>query len=190
LPIGNLTSQLFANVYLHPLDLFIKNQLWFRRYGRYVDDFFIFHTDKQKLLEAIPLIRWFLADQLFLILHPKKIYLQQVQKGVQFLGAVIKPYRSYLRKRTVGKRYTKIQQLNTSFNKGKILSLMNSYLWMCQHHKSFHLCKKMWKLCNNRVWKHFSPEKGFRKIHLCCRKIPLKKLKDLFSQWYSREMLH
>jgi retron-type reverse transcriptase len=85
LAIGNLTSQLFANVYLHALDIYIKYKLGFRWYGRYVDDFVIIHQDKKTLLEAIPKIRSFLSNQLHLTLHPKKIYLQPVQNGVLFL---------------------------------------------------------------------------------------------------------
>jgi hypothetical protein len=85
LAIGNLTSQLFANVYLHTLDIYIKHKLGFRWYGRYVDDFVIIHQDKQQLLDAIPLIRSFLSHQLHLTLHPKKISLQPVQHGVLFL---------------------------------------------------------------------------------------------------------
>ncbi|MDR2540892.1 MAG: RNA-directed DNA polymerase [Candidatus Peribacteria bacterium] len=83
--IGNLTSQLFANIYLDRLDTYLKYELGFHWYGRYVDDFVLFHQDKQQLLQAIPLIRSFLSDQLHLALHPKKIYLQPLLNGVLFL---------------------------------------------------------------------------------------------------------
>ena len=89
LPIGNLTSQLFANVYLNPLDHFIKRNLKIKYYGRYVDDMVLIHRDKEVLLKAINQIKNFLSEQLHLTLHPKKIMLQSTDKGVPFLGAFI-----------------------------------------------------------------------------------------------------
>jgi retron-type reverse transcriptase len=80
LAIGNLTSQLFANIYLDSLDKYIKYELGFKYYGRYVDDFIIIDTDKEKLLSVIPQIKHFLHDNLHLILHPKKIYFQHYKK--------------------------------------------------------------------------------------------------------------
>lgn len=62
IPIGNLTSQIFANLYLHKLDIFIKKQLKIRYYGRYVDDFILFHEDGEYLKSVIPMIREFLCD--------------------------------------------------------------------------------------------------------------------------------
>jgi len=95
LPIGNLTSQVFANFYLNPFDHFIKTTLNIRYYGRYVDDFVIINNDKEFLKSLIPKIRSFLQNELQLELHPKKIYLQHFSKGVKFLGVVIKPHRIY-----------------------------------------------------------------------------------------------
>jgi len=80
LPIGNLTSQVFANFYLNSFDHFIKHDLKVRYYGRYVDDFVIIHNDKNYLKSLIPEIREFLSDELFFTLHPDKIYLQHYSK--------------------------------------------------------------------------------------------------------------
>lgn len=91
LPIGNLTSQLFSNIYLSPLDEFVKRELNITHYGRYVDDFYLVSNEKQILLKAIPRIREFLCSSLKLNLHPHKIYLQECRKGVRFLGRYIKP---------------------------------------------------------------------------------------------------
>ena len=99
LPIGNLTSQLFANIYLDGFDKFMKRQLKFRYYGRYVDDMLIVSGDKDYLLQAITIISNYLSDNLCLTLHPKKVYLQHVDKGVSFLGVYIKPYRVLVGKR-------------------------------------------------------------------------------------------
>lgn len=102
LPIGNLTSQLFGNIYLNPLDHFIKRALKIRCYGRYVDDMYLIHKDKDVLKQSIPQIRDYLKNDLKLTLHPKKIYLQPVTNGFPFLGAFILPHRIYPGRRIVG----------------------------------------------------------------------------------------
>ena len=76
LPIGNFTSQVFANFYLNPFDHFIKTTLNIRYYGRYVDDFIIIHKNKDYVKSLVPIIRKYLKNELNLTLHPKKIYLQ------------------------------------------------------------------------------------------------------------------
>ena len=101
IPIGNLTSQLFANVYLNELDHFVKRVLKERYYLRYMDDFLILGTDKRHLREAKERIRAFLADQLRLSLHPKKAEIAPADKGVDFLGYVLRNGSRRLRKTTV-----------------------------------------------------------------------------------------
>ena len=96
LPIGNLTSQIFANVYLNDFDHFVKRQLKAKYYGRYVDDFVLINSSKEVLLEQREQIRCYLKETLGLDVHPKKEYLQHYTKGFSFLGAYIKPYRSYV----------------------------------------------------------------------------------------------
>jgi RNA-directed DNA polymerase len=100
LPIGNLTSQLFGNVYMNEFDHFVKRNLGIKYYGRYVDDFILVHPDKEYLKWIITEIRKYLSEKLFLELHPNKIYLQHFSKGVSFLGTIIKPHRIYIAKRT------------------------------------------------------------------------------------------
>ena len=80
LPIGNLTSQLFGNVYLDDFDHFMKHRLNCTYYGRYVDDIVIVHRDKEYLKLIIPVVRQFLHNELSLELHPKKMYLQDFKK--------------------------------------------------------------------------------------------------------------
>lgn len=86
LPIGNLTSQLFANIYLNELDHFIKDRLQVRWYARYMDDFLIIHPDRIYLKELRDQITSFLKDELHLSLHPKKVTLKNVSTGVPFVG--------------------------------------------------------------------------------------------------------
>ncbi|MDD3303239.1 MAG: RNA-directed DNA polymerase, partial [Candidatus Gracilibacteria bacterium] len=75
LPIGNLTSQLFSNIYLSDFDKFIKKDLVCKYYGRYVDDFIIVHQNKEFLISVIERTKKYLNDNLGLTLHPNKIYL-------------------------------------------------------------------------------------------------------------------
>jgi len=111
-PIGNLTSQLFGNIYLNDFDHYIKYKLGIKYYGRYVDDFVIVHPNKEYLKSIIPLLSDYLQSHLSLKLHPKKIYLQHYTKGVKFLGVVLKPYRIYIGNQTKGTFYKKIQFWN------------------------------------------------------------------------------
>jgi retron-type reverse transcriptase len=89
LPIGNLTSQVFANFYLNCFDHFVKHTLSQHYYGRYVDDFVIVHESRDALKQLLPRLRRYLRDELALTLHPDKVYLQHVRHGVPFLGARI-----------------------------------------------------------------------------------------------------
>lgn len=141
LPIGNLTSQLFSNIYLNELDQFVKRELKIRFYGRYVDDFFLIHPDKNYLIQCRGWIKQFLTEKLFLTLHPRKIYLQHYSKGVKFLGVMIKPYRSYVDRRIV---HQFRQKMSCSYqNCFDDESSVQSYLGLFEHHNSFLLLKRM-----------------------------------------------
>ena len=151
LPIGNLTSQIFANYYMSSFDHFIKKEICIRYYGRYVDDFIIVHPDKEFLKSLIPILSNFLLSTLQLTLHPKKIYLQHYTKGVKFLGTVIKPNRICIANRTKGNFYNAIQKHNNVVRLEKpkkaelnsFLSSMNSYLGIMKHYKTYCLRKNM-----------------------------------------------
>lgn len=151
LPIGNLTSQIFANFYMNSFDHFVKHDLKIRYYGRYVDDFVIVHHDKEFLKSLIPRLSNFLFSTLQLTLHPKKIYLQHYTKGVQFLGTIIKPNRVYIANRTKGNFYEAIIKQNViarahkpnAAEKAAFQSSMNSYLGIMKHYKTYRLRKKM-----------------------------------------------
>ncbi|MFA5987883.1 MAG: reverse transcriptase/maturase family protein, partial [Candidatus Paceibacterota bacterium] len=91
LPIGNLTSQLFANIYLNKLDQFVKHELKIKHYIRYTDDFVIISRDKLYLENLIEPIRSFLLDELALELHPNKIFIRKFHQGIDFLGYIVLP---------------------------------------------------------------------------------------------------
>lgn len=81
LPIGNLTSQLFSNIYMNIFDRYVKDKLKIKYYGRYVDDFVIVHQNKDFLKKNITIFRNFLKNNLHLEIHPNKIYLQDYKKA-------------------------------------------------------------------------------------------------------------
>lgn len=101
LPIGNLSSQFFANVHLDALDQYVKHQLRARYYIRYVDDFVLLHQSPQQLNQWREQIEAFLAVQLQAQLNPRKTIIQPVERGVDFVGQVIKPWRRITRRKTV-----------------------------------------------------------------------------------------
>lgn len=151
LPIGNLTSQVFANFYMDSFDHFVKHNLKIRYYGRYVDDFVIVYENKEYLKKLIPKLSEYLQSELQVTIHPKKIYLQHYSKGVKFLGTVIKPNRIYIANRTIGNFYNAIEKQNqiawdhkpTKEEQQAFQSSMNSYLGIMKHYKSYKLRKKM-----------------------------------------------
>ncbi|WP_282376227.1 RNA-directed DNA polymerase [Pseudomonas sp. PS01302] len=100
LPIGNLSSQFFANVYLDALDQFAKHQLRAKHYIRYVDDFVFLHESPQQLNQWLAEVEAFLP-RLGAKLNPTKTILQPVDRGVDFVGHVIKPWRRTTRKRSL-----------------------------------------------------------------------------------------
>lgn len=139
LPIWNLTSQLFSNIYLNDFDHYMKDELKIKYYWRYVDDFVVIHRDKEYIKSIIPLIKDFLKMHLKLTLHPKKIYLQPINHGVQFLWAFIKPYRLYRSKRTVSNFYRSMKECNYTPSEESL----NSYLWLFMHYKQYKLVQKI-----------------------------------------------
>lgn len=100
LPIGNLSSQFFANIYLNELDQFAKHTLRAKHYIRYVDDFVLLHDSPQWLNDSISQIDEFLQTNLAARLNPSKTIIQPVERGVDFVGQVIKPWRRTIRKKT------------------------------------------------------------------------------------------
>lgn len=150
IPIGNLTSQIFANFYLSIFDHYVTESLGFKYYGRYVDDFFIIHDNKEKLLNVIDSLKYFLKC-IGVILHPKKLYLQDYTKGVKFIGHVIKPRRIYIGNRTKGNFYEKVVKehrifYNETFTLNELehfVSSMNSYLGFMKSYATFNIRKKI-----------------------------------------------
>ena len=119
IPIGNLTSQLFANAYLNELDHFVKRELKERFYIRYMDDFLILGPDKKRLGEDKERIRIFLRERLRLEMHPKKAEIFPINRGLDFLGYVIRDHRRFLRKSTVKRFVKKARRYEAMVKNGK-----------------------------------------------------------------------
>ena len=124
IPIGNLTSQLFANIYLDKLDQYIKHTLRMRRYIRYMDDMVILHDDKQILHETKEKIRIYAEEVLGLILHPYKVQVAPTDRGIDFLGYRVFPRYRRLRRSTVKRfeRRTKHQIAAGGASENAVLS--------------------------------------------------------------------
>ncbi len=110
MPIGNLTSQLFANIYLNEFDHFVKDFLKVKYYVRYMDDFIILDADKAKLFKLRGLIKNFLSDKLNLKLHPKKSEYFPIIRGIDFLGYIVFWNYTILRKSTLRRFKRRLQR--------------------------------------------------------------------------------
>lgn len=114
LPLGNLTSQLFVNIYMNKFDQFAKHKLKVKYYIRYADDFVILSQNKTHLIYLFRYIERYLKERLHLNLHPEKISIRTVASGIDFLGWVHFPDHRVLRTAT-RRRMTKRLGENPSF---------------------------------------------------------------------------
>ncbi|QEP43796.1 RNA-directed DNA polymerase [Ectothiorhodospiraceae bacterium BW-2] len=160
LPIGNLTSQFFANVYLNELDQFIKHQLKCRHYIRYVDDFILLHPDRGQLQQWQHAISDFLAKRLQLQLKASPP-LRPIHNGADFLGYIVRPHYLLVRRRVIGHLRQKLyrwqqQNLLNSPQSGQRLrlsppqreslrALLASYLGHFRHASSHRLIASLFE---------------------------------------------
>lgn len=146
IPIGNLTSQLFANIYLHEMDKFVKQELQAMFYVRYMDDAIIVHGDKAWLREAKSRLQEFLTKRLALALNSKTNIFPMAQ-GVNFLGYRIWPTHRLLRKSSAKRMKRKLKRFVRGYSEGNIeLDHINasiqSWLGHCRHADTYKLrCK-------------------------------------------------
>lgn len=145
IPIGNLTSQLFANVYLNELDYYVKQDLNARYYVRYMDDFIILGGDKKQLWAVLEEVKDFLDYHLALQLNGKTSIFP-IQQGIDFLGYRIWPTHRLLRKSSIKRMKRKLKAFKRKYQEGKIgLDRINatiqSWLGHCEHANSHSLRK-------------------------------------------------
>lgn len=146
LPLGNVTSQILANIYFNEFDQYVKHVLKVAYYIRYCDDFVLLHESKEFLEHTISNMGIFLREKLKLDLHPRKIIMRKIHQGVDFLGYVSLPGYRILRTRTKNRMIKKIHRSFTLF-KLKIISLetfrqtLTSYAGILSHCDSYKLKK-------------------------------------------------
>ena len=147
LPIGNLTSQFFANCYMNILDQYIKRVLKTKYYMRYVDDFILLGNTKQELIDKKEKIVLFLKENLSLNLRDD-FRIKNTKTGIDFLGYIVKPTHTLVRARVVNNfKYKKAKLLEEEGNINTIRykELVSSYKAHFKHADSFNLIKKMIK---------------------------------------------
>lgn len=143
LPLGNVTSQLFANIYLNELDQFTKHNLRIKYYLRYCDDFVILSADENYLAGCVSEISYFSSQKLKLSLHSDKVVIRKYHQGIDFLGYVVLPNHRVLRTKTKNRILKKIKINRENFKNGLISKRhfyhsLQSYLGIlthCEGHK-------------------------------------------------------
>lgn len=149
LPIGNLTSQFWANAYLNELDQFIKRELKCRHYVRYADDFLLFHDDKARLLQWREDIITYLFS-LRLTLHEKKSTVFPTQDGVNFVGYRIFPHYRRLRKDNVHRFAQRLRKMRDAYQHGEmaletIQQSVQSWVAHASHANTYHLRERIFQ---------------------------------------------
>lgn len=150
LPMGNLTSQFFANIYLDPLDHFVKEQLRSPGYIRYVDDFVLFSNSKSQLHVWKQAVQTFLANQLRLQLHPDKCVVFPVNEGIPFLGQRVFPTHRLLRKENLRRFKRRLERRTQQFHKKELSSekmecQLNAWLGHARQADTFRLRKAIFR---------------------------------------------
>ena len=169
LPIGNLTSQFFSNVYLNKLDQYAKHVLKCRHYARYVDDIVVLDEDYKYLNWVYSKIDEFLRQSLNMELNHKKKILNLVDKGFDFVGHTIRKNCVHLRVRTKHKCFSAVRAWQNNQNKFsydelvKIRDKVNSYLGMARHVSGFNFRRDVLSNFSNLF---FAIDKNYTKLKL------------------------
>ena len=158
LPIGNLSSQFLANVYMDVLDQFVDHQIKPLGYVRYVDDFILLHDDIEWLKDSQARIEAFLAERLAVRINPAKTVLQPVSRGIDFVGHVVKPWRRVPRGRLTRTAKRRVREAKPD----DMLASTNSYLGLLGQSKAFY---ERAALCRLAQRKGHSVDGKFTRIH-------------------------
>lgn len=153
LPIGNLTSQLFANVHMNEFDQFIKHELKVKYYVRYTDDFVILTDRKDIFDDLLQEIELFLKEKLHLELHPHKVEVRKLNRGIDFLGYIIRPHHTLLRTKTKRRLTRKLHNRAEEYRTSEICEetvhqTLHSYLGLLSHANTHRLSEDL----QNKLW--------------------------------------
>lgn len=168
MPIGNITSQLFANFYMSFFDSVMLRlcRRYECKYRRFVDDFTIVGAKQNILLMRRIAERW-LRLYLRVKLHPDKVYLQPVSHGVKFVGSQLKRGRTYLSNRTIGRMpqaFAWLAQAKTPSEIEQAISTVNSYLGMARHHRSYKVVSKLFEPYREEIAKKCDIDEHLYKV--------------------------
>lgn len=190
MPIGNLTSQFLANVYLNELDHFAVDTLGCPAYARYVDDFLVFSNSKEDIKRWRNEIADFVHDKLRLTFHPRKQQIQPTRHGIPFVGYFIKPWGVTVRRNVVKQLKKKIYYYNQSPNVEEMVHSLNSYYGHLGKARSQNLRKHLIKehlslamkqeIIVHGNWHHITARK---RKHLAVKTSPEKVIYD--SRWFA-----
>jgi len=158
MPLGNLTSQFFANIYLNELDYFVKQELKAKQYIRYVDDFVLFHTSPIVLQQWKEQIAQYLREKVKLQLHPDKSKIINLDRGVEFLGFKIFPYHRLLKRRNMRYFLQKSRLTNSLYKEEKITyddvyNFMEGWCAYAKHANTYNVRQKILQEFEQR-WPH------------------------------------
>jgi hypothetical protein len=151
IPLGNLTSQLFSNVYLNKFDHFVKRELRVKYYIRYADDFVILNTERKQLEKLVLILSDYLETKLKLNLHPDKILIRKIHQGIDFLGGVVFPTHIILRTKTKKRMLRKIKSKKRELrakliDKKSFSQSLQSYFGILKHCRGRGIRKKIYEI--------------------------------------------
>lgn len=167
LPIGNLTSQLFSNVYLNSFDQYMKRVVGCKHYGRYVDDFYVVSTSREWLHNIIPLTEKYLNENLMLKIHRGKTKIYSSRRGVDFLGAFIKNNKVYISNQSLRRMNRQMNDIGKITDRERFCSI-NSFLGVLSHYKTYKIRRRI----AERLWKCY---RMFGKMDKDCTKLTKNK---------------
>jgi len=149
MPIGNLVSQLFANLYMNELDQYAKHDMRIRHYIRYMDDVVILHQEKKELHRILEEIEVFLSYELKLQLN-NKTSIRPIRDGIEYVGYRIWSTHRKLSKKTAKKMKARFKYLKKAYSRGEVnaddvRSTVASYLGLMKHANCYNLRKKTLK---------------------------------------------
>jgi hypothetical protein len=148
MPLGNLTSQFFANLYLNEFDHFVKERLRARYYIRYVDDFVILHRDRAKLEQWRKEIATFLQERLGLEIHPEKSRIIPLKQGVTLLGFRIFAKYRLLKKSNARRIWKRLERFRQSYETGEysrdeVVQSLDGWLTYAEFANTYNLRKRI-----------------------------------------------
>ncbi len=172
MPLGNLTSQFFANVYLNELDYFVKYILKIKQYIRYVDDFVILHQSRIKLEQHKNEIACFLKNNLKLELHPDKSQIINPQEGLAFLGLRIFPNHKLLKKNNLRKFNKKLEMLCSQYyanavDYDKIYDFLEGWMAYAKHANTHKLRENILASVEPKFIREISTKEINKGLKLC-----------------------